>query len=952
MATKIITLDDHFSTGEPTVQLVSTRGRSGLVLRESTSLHKIASTNSPALDYINTIEPEPGKSIVLVVGLGDHETYGPNRNGDGFPSEAVPGKISSDQVLPKHHKSYENALVFEHHANSDPKKAIGSVKKAFWNPEMRRVEVVEDFIHSKAPHLLEKIASGEFPAKSMGCFKGDAPVHVPTGLQAIQDIEVGDIVLTHTGQWKPVTELHRRQYVGKFFSVRTATGISNATSEHPYAVLPRTEVEEYVREKGYWRRKDTASINVRNAEWMPAEALETGDYLLTPFNMEVEETLTVAECRFLGYYGSEGHTYHHSGSGVIFSHHVDDVLPVEMCKLGQELGFTFTSHKHNVSTFAQNTRLASADLAALCEKHVGNYAHEKTLSPELMRQPKEQQLAFLGAYLNGDGGSKSTGDFYISTCNRSLAYQLQHMGFRCGMYSKVNTLEHGPSTVVDRPTTEFQVSFVRRNAAIIAPYTEKVAAHVMKGSSTGPFFVGNVVVSKIKDISVSGFTGPVYNLEVEDDNSFVADNHAVHNCRIKYDVCTLCGNRAKTRADYCDHLKYEMNKIYPDGKQAAALNPSPDFFDSSWVLRPADRTGYMLKKVARDNTAYEIRTASFDLGELAERLQSKAAAIGKAADIEKVISAEPKASVSSLTNTDQALLRRYSDNVAKPAASEARPLSSKAMKIVIEYTPSEAQTTLDAMGMPMGLSELMRYFFGRMGGEGDVSPDLCRSLNKHAEVIYDIYSEYPRFLEEIETLANIQPAPANEKLARSFTEWARDEIVGETPWREESRPRTDMLTYKNPRTGQQLATTVGAVRKTEGDLYKQKLEQNLPVLGAAALLAPVTGGLASAGLAAGGAYHALKEPKSPMIRTQQGPEISGYTEMVPKTAGLAPELRYVMLRAHDYATQPLAQHEKEAILRRIKTAEISDEKTPLLGPTLDLNKVCAIIGESLYLHRS
>lgn len=133
MATKIITLDTHFPTGEPTVQLVATWGRNSRVLREATSLHKTAA-HSPAEEYIRSITPEPGKSVVLVIGLGDHETYGPNRNGDGFPSEAVKGKISSDEVLPKHYKSYEKAHVFEHHVNHDPAKAIGVVKKAFGIP--------------------------------------------------------------------------------------------------------------------------------------------------------------------------------------------------------------------------------------------------------------------------------------------------------------------------------------------------------------------------------------------------------------------------------------------------------------------------------------------------------------------------------------------------------------------------------------------------------------------------------------------------------------------------------------------------------------------------------------------------------------------------------------------------------------------------------------------------
>ena len=61
--------------------------------------------------------------------------------------------------------------------------------------------------------------------------------------------------------------------------------------------------------------------------------------------------------------------------------------------------------------------------------------------------------------------------------------------------------------------------------------------------------------------------------------------------RLPYDVCTECGNKAKTRAEYCDHLRYQMNQIDPkSGRLIGAINPFPKFFDISRVLIPADKT--------------------------------------------------------------------------------------------------------------------------------------------------------------------------------------------------------------------------------------------------------------------------------------------------------------------------------------------------------------------------
>ncbi len=717
MSTKIITFDDHFATGEPTVQLVATRGRDGRALREATSLHKIASTKSPALEYIKTVEPEPGKTTVLVIGLGDSETYGSNRNGDAFPSEPVPGKIASDEVLSKHYQSYDNAHVFEHHVNNDPRKAIGRVKKAFWNPYMRRVEVLEDFEHARAPHMLEKIAAGEYPSKSMGCAPAGARVHTPFGRKLIEDIAVGDLVITHTGATRAVTELHRRYYEDALYTVYTSNGRSTMTAEHPYAVLPQESVEEWVKSKGYFRRRAFMDIDTAHVHWVPASALEAGMYVLTPFDTQTAGTLTIDQCRLLGYYAAEGCLVDGTSKTVLLTHHINDVLRDEVPPLAERLGVTrWKQRGHRNSELCMYTELRSRDLFTLCNAHVGRRAAEKRLSLELMRQPLEQQLAFLGAVINGDGGTDEKDDFYIATCNEELAHQYQHMGFRCGLYSRVQMIRHKPSTVVFKETVEYRVSFSRAGNNIIAPYTAKVSPRELQSASTGALLGPGFVISKITDTVRLQFSGLVYNFEVEGDNSYVVGNHAVHNCRIKYDVCTICGNKAKTRKDYCDHLKFEMSKVLPDGRKIAALNPSPEFFDSSWVIRPADRTGFMLKKVAFD-APYNIRSSSFELGELVEGLREKAAAASKAAAMEKVISGEPTATSSGFDNGSLKLLKRYSDEVAPNEAKKLPGLSSEGVKITIEYSPDEAIGTTDAMGLPMGLKDLIQFFMGRLGSE-------------------------------------------------------------------------------------------------------------------------------------------------------------------------------------------------------------------------------------------
>jgi hypothetical protein len=72
-------------------------------------------------------------------------------------------------------------------------------------------------------------------------------------------------------------------------------------------------------------------------------------------------------------------------------------------------------------------------------------------------------------------------------------------------------------------------------------------------------------------------------------------------CRVSHDVCSGCGNKAKTRAEYCgpEMCKYggcrgNLGKTFDDGHTLFVDNPDPSFFDISKVFRPADRTAYVL----------------------------------------------------------------------------------------------------------------------------------------------------------------------------------------------------------------------------------------------------------------------------------------------------------------------------------------------------------------------
>lgn len=112
--------------------------------------------------------------------------------------------------------------------------------------------------------------------------------------------------------------------------------------------------------------------------------------------------------------------------------------------------------------------------------------------------------------------------------------------------------------------------------------------------------------------------------------------------KVPHDVCSICGNKAKHRGEYCKHARYEMNRIYSNGQKVGVHNPEPNFFDIS-VLgdrgtgRPADPSAFSLAKVAHDTGSadWPDRPKLHKIGYIREGARKKAD--DKHADIEKKV---------------------------------------------------------------------------------------------------------------------------------------------------------------------------------------------------------------------------------------------------------------------------------------------------------------------------
>lgn len=394
-------------------------------------------------------------------------------------------------------------------------------------------------------------------------------------------------------------------------------------------------------------------------------------------------------------------------------------------------------------------------------------------------------------------------------------------------------------------------------------------------------------------------------------------------CHVRWDVCSICGHRAPTRKDYCEHALMKLRQVLPDGRKVCVLNPSPRFFDISIVYRPADPTGFMLKKVAEE--CFSLSSA--ELGDKVAAYELKLGAVKKLSDIQKlltgrVIDVKPKAEIADLesfrpTATDVA--------VDMPIADP------KTVEAMARYTIPQVVSTLAKAGAWLTTSELSRLLAEKTASASFSSDQLDRIVAFQPTML-ELLGTYPSLGEKLGHLVEIDARHESAQLAYDIRGWltkragvadylrAQAYAPGRVPsmgygpgytYRASTPAKTDLFTMTDPNTGQQYQTTRGAAQAADEEDSKKQL------FGAATLSGMYLLGLhgmagkapwwlkvPAAGIAGWHTQKALTKAfrpyRNPTYMTDQGVEMSGGTEFMKTNALKIPVTSALTKMAHDY----------------------------------------------------
>lgn len=353
------------------------------------------------------------------------------------------------------------------------------------------------------------------------CHPAGTMVSTRDGLMPIEYVEEGEQVWTHEGRLRRVTELKRRSYTGEMTRLRWRGSSLEATEGHPILVLPN----KWAHLSQYKDQRDAV-------EWMPAKDVQKGHYVVHPRVQLPEETVNTPFGvldpqlgRVFGLYVADGHVSTGNTMVLTFGEHEDGYVTF-LEEWAQDHGYTFRV-RHYEDKAAISVRIyVGSEKAAWLKTTCGPNASNKTVPRPLFQATKKAREAFVAGYLEGDGQLKPYGATF-NTTSRTLAYGLQillsEMGVACSLHEQ-DYSDRGWSTQYRANLSgRFFREFGRRNGLPIGPELENHREPALVTDQYILFRVNGVERYAVEDL-------PVFNFEVDEDHSYIAEGIVSHNC--------------------------------------------------------------------------------------------------------------------------------------------------------------------------------------------------------------------------------------------------------------------------------------------------------------------------------------------------------------------------------------------------------------------------------------
>lgn len=337
------------------------------------------------------------------------------------------------------------------------------------------------------------------------CFVAGTLVLTEFGYKPIEEIKVGDIVYTKEKRWKKVKRIGSDGE--KEICSITAMGILpiECTLNHPF----------WIKRKCRKWNNDTRRYKyyLSDAEKVYAENLTRNDFIGIPIISDESNELYKISDELLWLLGR------YVADGVISDREV--ILSIGKDKISDFDGISIYHriYKHTKSCYRVVFNKTSELYRFVSKYNFGKGAINKNIPIEILELSKEKLKVFLDGYWSGDGCSIKDGTVQqATTISRKLALML--------VLAVQKVYSTGCKIYFDKRPDKYEIE------GRIVNQNDTYMVRFLTENQKSSFFVeDDFVWYPIRNIKKEEDKKVIYNIEVEDDHTYIANGATVFNCQ-------------------------------------------------------------------------------------------------------------------------------------------------------------------------------------------------------------------------------------------------------------------------------------------------------------------------------------------------------------------------------------------------------------------------------------